>query len=652
MKTKAVFRNLVTFALAWFCVVHVSPREASARRLAPGDYDVTLRHQGRERYYILHIPPHARSGNSLPLVFNFHGGGGNARGNLDYSGLNAVADSEGFAVVYPEGTTNPRFHRRLASWNVGPCCGPAKEQKVDDVAFTVAVLEDVAARIAVDHTRVYATGLSNGAMMSYRLAIALPDRFAAIAPIAGTLQGRPKEPVAVLHIHSVDDPRAKYYGGESKFPITNEVAMHHSVESVLRHWSDDMSCESAKLAEQVNKSGHSAEMFVSSGCRGGVEVAHWRLRGGGHVWPGRPAVLPEKLVGAPTYVIDANREIWRFFRRFRNPHAPPLAVGRRAPAGKIVPLGKEERRKRRNRGLLKRDRRGRTFLDQAMGEGIEVSFDRSSVQVESDASAAADLDESSGSYRDANLGLRAGISLYSKLRVAASGVRAFRLLANFRLHGTAIDLDSLGETRRYVRAAAGASAFYMPKPGYLFLFAAGASIAAEDELVGEASLRPYVLALGAYRIGSSQFRLLYGGALTYSYGRGLLLPALGFAWRASEKWTVSTLLPLYASVGYRPSRRVALQLTLIANGEQYEFENRDSFAGANDKLLLRHTEARSLVGAVVNISDGVQLIGQLGVAGPRRVAVVSGDDELYESRMRPAGFAKLALKWSWGQPAL
>src|SRR5581483_1221143 len=139
-----------------------------------------------------------------PVVLAFHGGGSNAMQMADFCGLNAKADGAGFIVAYPEGSGRlARDH----TWNGGNCCGYAMEQKVDDVGFVRVLLDDLAWRARIDTKRVYATGMSNGAVMAYRLASELADRIAAIAPVAGpmgTATCKPSRPVSVMHFHGTE----------------------------------------------------------------------------------------------------------------------------------------------------------------------------------------------------------------------------------------------------------------------------------------------------------------------------------------------------------------------------------------------------------------------------------------------------------------
>jgi polyhydroxybutyrate depolymerase len=293
----------------------------------PGNHEVTLEHGGRTRRAIVHVPPAATGGDPLPLVLAFHGGGGEAAGFQAYAGLDAVADREGFLVVYPYGLG--LLPRRLLTWHSGTgCCGFARNREIDDVGFAVALLDHLRTRLPVDARRVYATGHSNGAMMAYRLAAERAERIAAIAPVAGAMdldRFEPSHPVPVLHIHSVDDPRALYEGGLGPpFPLTNQRVQHRPVRDGLARWAARNGCtgdlrpvdEREGAARTVN-AGQTATRLAYPACSTGTPVEHWRLTGSGHGWPGRLSIgVREDLIGPPTTLIDAAEEAWTFFKRF------------------------------------------------------------------------------------------------------------------------------------------------------------------------------------------------------------------------------------------------------------------------------------------------------------------------------------------------
>jgi polyhydroxybutyrate depolymerase len=255
-------------------------------------------------------------------VLAFHGGGGEADGFKDYAGLDSVADREGFIVVYPNGSGV--LPRRLLTWNAGDCCGYAMNQRVDDVGFGIAVLDDLARRTSIDPRRVYATGHSNGAMMAYRLGAERADRIAAIVPVAGGIsidQFAPRRRIAVLAIHSVDDPRALYDGGLGPpFPGTNVRSSHRPAMEGLEKWRRHNGCSTATrvVDTRSGRSGTTAQtatLLEWEGCAAGALVAHWKLTGVGHGWPGTAPRQRDEIIGTPTTMVNAAEEIWRFVAR-------------------------------------------------------------------------------------------------------------------------------------------------------------------------------------------------------------------------------------------------------------------------------------------------------------------------------------------------
>lgn len=314
------------FRLIFACVLVVTAGGADAATLDPGDHEFMLVHKRLQRSYLVHVPPPAEPAHPRPVVINFHGGGGNAKVQKAYSRMDIAADREGFIAVYPNGTGG--VGDRLLTWNAGTCCGPAAAGQVDDVGFALAMLDDLGRRVSVDSARVYATGLSNGSMMAYRVAAEASHRIAAVAGVAGTMtltRFAPALPVPVLHIHSVDDGRALYDGGLGPaFPLTDTRVFHQPVESMLEKWRVHNGCP-AQPEISGPRSGtpgmpdaaHTATRSTYAPCRGGTEVVLWKLTGAGHVWPGGVRDYLPWLLGPGTAVLDANSEMWGFFSRFR-----------------------------------------------------------------------------------------------------------------------------------------------------------------------------------------------------------------------------------------------------------------------------------------------------------------------------------------------
>lgn len=293
----------------------------SSGEVKAGNRRFQLKYQDIPRYYFVHIPPQKQS--SYALVINLHGGGSHGRGEEEFSDMDKTADKYGFYVVYPNGTG--KLHDRMLTWNAGNCCGYAQEHHIDDVGFISNLLDAVINHYPIDPARVYVTGMSNGAMMSYYLAENLPDRIAAIAPVAGARMpdaSKPIKPMPIMHFHSLDDPRALYHGGLGpQFPMTNIRVMHPDIDQVLAAWAKIDGCtDQRQLVDQRSyqskKKSHTADEFVYQDCKL-APIVLWQLHKSGHVWPGGRQNYMERVLGESTKVIDANDEMWHFFEKFR-----------------------------------------------------------------------------------------------------------------------------------------------------------------------------------------------------------------------------------------------------------------------------------------------------------------------------------------------
>ncbi len=314
--------------------VRAQTSDNGRRTLPPGEHVFNLDHGGLSRRYLVHVPQQPPD-RPLPVVLALHGGGGSAAQFKDDNSLDRVADRGGFLAVYPDGTGPLRG--RLLTWNAGPhCCGWAASHLVDDVGFLAAVLDDLAGKTTVDRRRVYAIGHSNGSMMAYRLAAGRPDHVTAIVAVAGAMDvalDRPVAPVAVLHIHSLDDPRALYNGGLGPpFPGTDQQVDHQPVTAGLAAWAANNGCagqprvadvrEPPRAREggkrrQAGAERQTATRLVYDGCRPNGAVEHLRLTGVGHGWPG--ADVPrarQRLMGPATTLVNASEEAWIFLSRF------------------------------------------------------------------------------------------------------------------------------------------------------------------------------------------------------------------------------------------------------------------------------------------------------------------------------------------------
>lgn len=286
----------------------------AAGPLGPGDHLRTLEHDGRTRTYLVHIPPRYEFRRPTPLVFALHGGGSNAETMLQFCGLNEKADEEVFLVAYPNGTGRVA---QMLTWNGGNCCAYAMRNKVDDVGFIRSILDDLAGVASVDPRRVFATGMSNGGVMCYRLASELSDRIAAIAAVAGTMGAatcHPARPVPVMHFHGTNDAYLPFHGGKGLRRLTQ--THFYSVPHSISAWARANDCPQVPIVTGVATKfddGTSVQRQTYGPGKDGAEVVLFVIHGGGHTWPGRQTRIP--LLGPSTRNISANELMWEFFQR-------------------------------------------------------------------------------------------------------------------------------------------------------------------------------------------------------------------------------------------------------------------------------------------------------------------------------------------------
>jgi len=310
-----ILRFLILILVAFLFVAQHVSSETFGR---PGYHDGSLTHAGRTRTYKVYIPTICivQKQKSVPLVIVLHGGGGNAKNAARVTGFSQKANTQGFIVVYPNGTS--WIGRNISlTWNSGNCCGYALENNIDDVGFIKTLIEKLEHELPIDPKRIYATGISNGAMMSYRLACELSDRIAAIGPVAGALNIRdckPTHPVSVVIIHGKDDKYVLYNGGKSLKMADNHERTDTPVSYAVSFWIKNNQCSGTPQKEEKGRL--IKELYA--GGLSGTEVLLYTIKGGEHAWPGGKKT---GYIGAdePIHEISATNLIWEFFENHPKP---------------------------------------------------------------------------------------------------------------------------------------------------------------------------------------------------------------------------------------------------------------------------------------------------------------------------------------------
>jgi polyhydroxybutyrate depolymerase len=251
---------------------------------ASGDRTLTLTSGGYARDSLLHVPPSYDPSTGTMLVLNFHGFSSNAPEQVSLTAMNPVADAKGFLVAYPDGLGS--------GWNGGDCCTELQPGTVDDVQFTKDLLALIESQYCIAPDRIYATGFSNGGFLSHRLACAMADTFAAVAPVSGVLgippvDCQPSRPIPVLHIHGTADPVVPYDGGPALKLLPPIV--FRSVADTLTFWRGANGCLGAS---SVTYQKGDATCVQWADCQDGVDVNLCTLSGDGHQWPGSSLVVP------------------------------------------------------------------------------------------------------------------------------------------------------------------------------------------------------------------------------------------------------------------------------------------------------------------------------------------------------------------------
>ena len=259
---------------------------------------------GLTRQYYLHLPNELGSVEGFPLVLVLHGLGGNANGMIGYSQMNQIANDNGFAVAYPNGTFDQGGTR---FWNVG--YEIHIDETVDDVGFLVALAQFLQTEYNLDPDRIFSTGFSNGGDMCYLLGCEASDVFKAVAPVAGcvmewiTESCSPQYPISVFEIHGTQD-NVTWWDGD--LDNIGGWGAYLSTLQGIEFWSEMNNCTESTSEFLPNLDPNDGSIVIShkhSECSNSTEIWLYEVNGGGHDWPGSSGNMD----------INSSEEIWEFF---------------------------------------------------------------------------------------------------------------------------------------------------------------------------------------------------------------------------------------------------------------------------------------------------------------------------------------------------
>ena len=280
----------------------------------PGDFSRTILSGGLERSYELHIPPGWTADGSLPLVLAFHGALSEPAQLQDVSGLDDVADQSGIVVAYPSAA--------LGDWNTEclMCGSDAVVEEIDDLGLVSDLVDQLAADAGIDRRRVYAIGISNGALFVHHLACAARDVVTAAASVAATLIAPEHVPpcgdgraVPIVFFHGSDDTFFPPEGGLAGNNVVNVRLL--SIEESVESWVERDGCEGDPQITPLPDTEADETTVVRAvheNCDGDSAVVYYAITGGGHTWPGSP-VPSGGALGRTSRDVSASAVVVDFF---------------------------------------------------------------------------------------------------------------------------------------------------------------------------------------------------------------------------------------------------------------------------------------------------------------------------------------------------
>src|ERR1019366_454902 len=276
---------------------------------------------GAVRTYTIYVPTMYDGTTPVPLVFNIHGFTGTCAKQTTAEDFRKIADTANFIIVLPQAlvdTNRSSHYYGGTSWNFIGTSDP-------DKVFIMSLLDTIESHYKINTSRVYSTGFSQGAHMTYDLACFYNTRFAAIASVSGGLgfvelsAATLTHPTPIMEIHGTADPLAAYNGSSA----------NPSVDSLIRWWVNYNHCDATAttighlpdVADSATVDSSKVIHYVYTGGTNGATVELYKILNGGHQIPSLAPLPIGYGLGNTNQDFTAAKEIWRFFSQYK------LAVG-------------------------------------------------------------------------------------------------------------------------------------------------------------------------------------------------------------------------------------------------------------------------------------------------------------------------------------
>ena len=305
----------------FFFLLSCTVTDAGEERFVSHTYKKKLgvRVMAARRYYLLHIPPSYDPQKKTPLVIVLHGAFSTPKQMEKETGFSKLSDREGFIVAYPSGAYG--LFGFLKHWNAGHCCGKAAKENIDDVGFLLNVMNHIKNEYAVDSSRVYMTGFSNGGMLTYLFAAEHTDKLAAAACLGASLGGRaskempvwktpkPESPLPMIIFHARDDLNVPYKGGVS--PKKGGEREYVSAAESVDFWVQNNGCDNNSVVKDLYNGRIVLKEWLDH--EKGNDVIFYTIENWGHIWPGK--YFSDRLENDdPLKGFDAAEILWAFFK--------------------------------------------------------------------------------------------------------------------------------------------------------------------------------------------------------------------------------------------------------------------------------------------------------------------------------------------------